>query len=62
MVQELKCPKCGSTHIVDTDCFDTSVMLTKAKFYYTGYCQNCDTFVQWAECYTFEGYDEIEEN
>lgn len=62
MVQKLKCPKCGSENIIDNDRFDIEFNFDKVRAYYIGYCQNCETVLKWAECFTFEGFDEIEED
>ena len=63
MTNELKCPKCGGTHIVkDDDCYDTidGENNTIKELGY-GHCEDCDIDIQWEAVYQFIGYDAIEE-
>ena len=63
MVQELKCPKCGSIDcIIDTGDYGLSATLDEVRFYFEGYCKHCNTNLHWTECYAFAGYDEIGES
>jgi len=63
MLNELKCPKCGGTHIVADDCYDTIHGENNTfKELMCGHCEDCDTELQWEEVYQFVGYDEIEES
>ena len=62
MTNELKCPKCGGTHIVEDDCYDViGGAENTIKELMCGYCEDCSTDVLWERVYKFIGYDAIEE-
>ena len=63
MQKELKCPKCGGTHIEEDDCFETFRGGNNTfKECFCGHCETCGTDLQWEKVYKFMGYDEIEES
>ena len=62
MQKELKCPKCGSTCIID-DCYDVIHGENNTiKELCCGHCENCNTDIQWEVVYQFIGYTPIEES
>ena len=62
MTNELKCPKCGGTRIVEEDCYDMERGgYNTIKELYCGHCEDCGIDVQWEVVYQFIGYDAIEE-
>ena len=63
MQKELKCPKCGGTHIVEKDCYDIiDDKENTIKELMCGYCEDCGIDIQWDRVYQFIGYDAIEES
>lgn len=63
MTKELKCPKCGGTHIVKDDCYDIiNGENNTIKELCCGHCDDCGTDIQWDVVYQFIGYDAIEES
>ncbi len=61
MTKELKCPKCGGTHIVEDDCYDIIKGENHTiKELCCGHCESCGADFQWDVVYQFIGYDEIE--
>ena len=63
MTKELKCPKCGGTHIKEDD-YDYITHAgnnntIKEPIY--GHCEDCGIDLQWERIYQFTGYDDIEE-
>lgn len=63
MTKELKCPKCGGTHIVKEDCYDlVNGEGITLKELCCGHCEDCGTDLQWDVVYQFIGYDAIEES
>lgn len=63
MTKELKCPKCGRTHIVKDDCYDIiSGENNTIKELCCGHCEDCGTDIQWDVVYQFIGYDAVEES
>lgn len=62
MTNELKCPKCGGTHIVEDDCYDVIGSAENTiKELMCGRCEDCGADVQWERVYKFMGYNDIEE-
>jgi len=61
MTQDLKCPKCGSTAVIEEEYYDTENSFSAIKELCYGYCEECGANLQWTMLYTFSGYDEIEE-
>ena len=63
MTNELKCPKCGGTHIMEDDCYDViGGAENTIKELMCGQCEDCGTALQWERVYKFVGYDAIEES
>lgn len=67
MQKELKCPKCGGTHIVRDDCYsiikgENITTIKELRLCDGGYCEDCGTDLQWDIVYQFIGYDAIEES
>jgi hypothetical protein len=59
MIEELKCPHCGSVNI-DTDvCNDTYRTDDKVIKEYSGFCMDCGTCLTWEENFQFESYSNI---
>lgn len=62
MVEKLKCPKCGSTNIMQDDCYETIHGEDNTyKELICGHCEDCEADLLWTETYKFIGYTDIEE-
>ena len=60
MGEELKCPHCGGTNIEEDDCIDTEyVNSTTMSRRCTGYCNDCQSPLEWEEVFTFSEYQNI---
>ena len=55
MTKELKCPKCGSTNVVEDDTYDTSTEVGSLTYSVCGHCEDCGVNLQWEENYIFDG-------
>lgn len=62
MTNELKCPKCGGTRIVEDDCYETNHDIGAVIELYCGHCEDCGADIAWEAVYQFIGYDAIEES
>lgn len=63
MTNELKCPNCGGTHIVQEDSYDfINGKNNTIKELCCGHCADCDADIQWEVVYRLIGYDNIEES
>ena len=62
MTKELKCPKCGGTHIKEDDYdYTTHAGNNTIEEPIYGHCEDCGIDLQWKRTYQFTGYDDIEE-
>lgn len=65
MLENVKCPKCGSYNVEEDDCFDTEhgCLDTEQGWndtfieLYCGHCEDCGHDFQWRRVYIFVGYE-----
>lgn len=62
LTNKVVCPNCGSAQIEGVESYDTYDCNKGIKKRFVGWCEDCDTQLQWSEIYHFVGYDEIEED